>query len=63
MVEKIASVGKRKLFYAVFSLLVASLLAWMGKIDGSQWQAYSVTVAVAYMGANAVGKFANGGGK
>ena len=41
------------------AFIIASVMAFTGIIDGGQW----ITVALVYMGANAVGKLASGFGK
>jgi hypothetical protein len=59
--------GRRKLYAALISscwiLLSSSVLCYLGKIDGTQYNAGLTTASLlvmAYLGANAVQKFAPG---
>lgn len=39
--------GSRKLWVAILSMIIASVLVWFGKIDGGAWSAaFMATIAV-----------------
>lgn len=56
----------RKLIVTTLTVFLASVLAYLGKVSGTEWSAVVTVVSTGYLGANALaskGKTTNGDGE